>query len=62
LPSRVSNSRFRVLKKDSAQALSQQFPFRLMLNHEGRIFTTRPYGRRTGYTKDQIPWLLPSGQ
>jgi hypothetical protein len=27
LPSRVSSSRFSVLKKDSAQALSRQFPF-----------------------------------
>jgi hypothetical protein len=31
LPSKVSSSRFSVLKKDSAHALSQQFPFRLML-------------------------------
>jgi hypothetical protein len=27
LPSKVSNSRFKVLKKDSAHALFQQFPF-----------------------------------
>jgi hypothetical protein len=31
LPSNVSNSRFSVLKNDSAHALSQQFPVRLML-------------------------------
>jgi hypothetical protein len=31
LPSKVSSSLFRVLKIDSAQALSRQFPFRLML-------------------------------
>jgi hypothetical protein len=31
LPSRVSNSRFMILKKLSARALPRQFPFRLML-------------------------------